>query len=243
MKFINDDDFKKHVFDYAKRYVDSSKQKDLKEFNKNNVDPIKMLFDRTMTNNEGWIEIIEREILRQTDKTRTNLIGYFHQNIFKYIDNCEVPEKGFDIIYNDGKKKYYVEMKNKHNTMNSSSSESTYKRMLKKINEDENAICFLVEVIASKSQNITWIKEGYAGDERIRRVSVDQFYKIVTGEDDAFSQILDALEENLLALGGKAELKAEGLVNGIMNDLNELNDSEYEALRELAFKTYLSKKQ
>ena len=44
--------------------------------------------------------------------------------MFKYIRNCEVPREGFDVIFtqNDGKK-VYVEMKNKHNTMNSSSSQ------------------------------------------------------------------------------------------------------------------------
>ena len=45
------------------------------------------------------------------------LIEYFHQNIFKYINpKWKVPKKGFDLI--NEKDKIFVEMKNKHNTMN-----------------------------------------------------------------------------------------------------------------------------
>jgi len=42
----------------------------------------------------------------------------------------------------------YVEMKNKHNTMNSSSSQKIYMRMQNKILENPKAVCMLVEVIA-----------------------------------------------------------------------------------------------
>ena len=67
---------------------------------------------------------IKDELVRQRDKTNSNAIGYFHQNMFKYIRNCEVLREEFDVIFtqSDGNK-IYVEMKNKHNTMNSSSSQ------------------------------------------------------------------------------------------------------------------------
>ena len=62
-----------------------------------------------------------------------NDIRYFHQRIFQYIKNCHVPsngeEGGWDIIYENADgipipdagnvHTVYVEMKNKHNTMNS----------------------------------------------------------------------------------------------------------------------------
>ncbi len=56
------------------------------------------------------------------DKSNTNHIGYFHQNIFHYFGHgWTVPIKGYDIINTE--QRIYVEMKNKHNTMNSSSSQ------------------------------------------------------------------------------------------------------------------------
>ena len=119
-------------------------------------------------------EIITLEIHRQRDKSNNNSIGYFHQNIFKYIEKCEVPENGWDIIFN---KKYYIEMKNKHNTMNSSSSAKTYMRMQNQLLSSEKSICALVEVISTKSQNIPWVVTidniKQLPNERLRKISID----------------------------------------------------------------------
>lgn len=111
----------------------------MKKFNKNTIDPIKLIFDKTIYN-ATWEEIIKNEIFRQRDKSNNNDIGYFHQSIFQYIDRCHVPnngeEGGWDIIFEDengieildaGKvKTVYVEMKNKHNTMNYASASNTF---------------------------------------------------------------------------------------------------------------------
>gem|GEM_PF-3460230 len=47
-------------------------------------------------------------------------------------------------------------MKNKHNTMNSSSSQKTYMRMQSTLLLEPEANCLLVEVIAKNSQELTW---------------------------------------------------------------------------------------
>ena len=83
----------------------------------------------------------------------------------------------------------YVEMKNKHNTMNSASSAKTYIKMQGQILEDDDCACLLVEAIAKKSQNIKWTTkvDGKNVQHRlIRRVSMDQFYKLITGDGQAF---------------------------------------------------------
>ena len=76
--------------------------------------------------------------------------------------------------------------------MNSSASAKTYMKMQGQLLSDSDCACFLVEVIAKKSQNIPWIVslDGIQQKHKfIRRVSIDEFYKIVTGEDDAFYQM------------------------------------------------------
>ena len=83
----------------------------------------------------------------------------------------------------------YVEMKNKHNTMNSSAAGKTFIKMQSQILADDDCACFLVEVIAKQSQNIAWavtVDSLQNKHRRIRRVSIDKFYSIVTGQDDAF---------------------------------------------------------
>lgn len=186
-------------------------------------------------------EVIKDELVRQRDKTNSNAIGYFHQNMFKYIRNCEVSREGFDVIFtqNDGKK-VYVEMKNKHNTMNSSSSQKTYMRMQNKISNDPDAICFLVEAIARNSQNIVW-KVSIDGErlenDRIRRVSIDKFYDIVTGEKDAFFKIYMVLPKLIdEIINENKELQVGS--DTVIDELREKNPDLLKALYILAFKEY-----
>lgn len=76
--------------------------------------------------------------------------------------------------------------------MNSSSSSNTYMKMQNQLLNDDDCACFLVEAIAKKSQDINWvatIKGQRLSHNRIRRVSIDKFYEIVTGQSDAFYKI------------------------------------------------------
>ena len=129
--FIKQEDFENHVAQTIKTYNATLKSIDLAKFNSNIIDPIKLTFDKALFK-KSIEDIIDLEIHRQRDKSNTNAIGYFHQYMFKYIANCKVPQHGFDVIFTqtDGTK-IYVEMKNKHNTMNSSSSQKNIYRYAK----------------------------------------------------------------------------------------------------------------
>jgi hypothetical protein len=187
LSFIDDSDLYHHVKETIKQYRFSI---DLKAFNKNLIDPIKLTFDAKIYG-QSIEEIVEAEIIRQLDKSNSNVIGYFQQNFFKYIyhkdtkqSKWSVPQKGFDIV--NSADKIFVEMKNKHNTMNSSSSQKTYMRMQHQLLQDSESKCYLVEVIAKNSQNIVWqvsLDGTSTSHENIRRVSIDKFYEIVTGEN------------------------------------------------------------
>lgn len=207
LSFISEEDFKNHVRATIMKYGEKLESYDLKRFNSNLIDPIKLIFDKSVYRT-GWDEIVNNEIFRQRDKSNNNDIGYFHQNIFYYFRGCEVPQTGWDVIYRniDGIQMpegdivhtLYVEMKNKHNTMNSASSAKTYIKMQGQILEDDDCACFLVEAIAKKSQNIKWTTkvDGKNVQHRlIRRVSMDQFYAMITGEDDAFYKMCMVLPE------------------------------------------------
>ncbi|MFB5606325.1 MAG: Eco47II family restriction endonuclease, partial [Nitrosarchaeum sp.] len=205
LQFISEDDFTNHVRLTIQKYGLRQESYDIERFNSNIVDPIKLVFDKTVYGST-WDETIKNEIIRQRDKSNNNEIGYFHQNFFKYINGCQVPDFGWDVIYKNpnginlpnGETVHtiYIEMKNKHNTMNSSSSAKTYMRMQGKLLEERDCACFLVEAIAKHSQNEEWIVsiDGHRQTHPlIRRVSMDRFYEIVTGIPDAFYQICIAL--------------------------------------------------
>ena len=211
LKFISEEDFTEHVRSTIEKYGEKLESFDVKRFNKNIIDPIKLIFDKTVYRST-WDEIVSNEIFRQRDKANNNDIGYFHQRIFQYISNCHVPENGkeggWDVIYKndsgvtlpdgDVVHNVYVEMKNKHNTMNSASAGKTYIKMQNQLLKDDDCACFLVEAIAQRSQNIKWettVDKKKVSHRRIRRVSLDQFYALVTGEEDAFYQMCMVLPE------------------------------------------------
>ena len=209
ISFITYDDFKSHVRNTIAHYGEKLKPYNVEKFNANIIDPIKMIFDKAVYG-EDWKTIISNEIFRQRDKSNTNEIGYFHQRLFAYINHCHVPlngqEGGWDVIFDvpDGYKldddsivhKVYVEMKNKHNTMNSSAASKTYIKMQQQLLWNDDCACFLVEAIARRSQNIVWetvVDKQRISHRRIRRVSIDKFYEIVTGQPNAFFDICMAL--------------------------------------------------
>ncbi len=97
--FISDADIYNHVKSTVLQYRRSI---DIKDFNKNIIDPIKMTFDAKIYG-QTMRQAIESECFRQIDKTNNNRIGYFHQHMFKYAGRgwC-VPENGafggFDVV-------------------------------------------------------------------------------------------------------------------------------------------------
>jgi len=207
--FITEEEFDAHVAGTIRSYADSLTSFDIQKFNSNLVDPIKLIFDKSVYG-LSWDEIIKSEIFRQRDKSNNNSIGFFHQKIFYYLDDCDVPQQGWDVIFRtDGDvdlgegihaSTAYVEIKNKHNTMNSASAAKTYIRMQDQLLNDDDCVCLLVEAIARHSQNITWsisIDGQKKGHNRIRRVSIDKFYELVTGDPDAFYKICSALPESI----------------------------------------------
>jgi len=207
LDFISEQDFKNHVRSTVAHYGEKLAAYDLKRFNSNMIDPIKLIFDKAVYQYR-WDEIVKNEIFRQRDKSNNNDIGYFHQRIFQYMDGCTVPKTGWDVIVTKEHgievpecgtvKTIFVEMKNKHNTMNSSASSKTYIKMQGQLLSDDDCACFLVEAIAKKSQNMTWapsVDGAKQKHRRIRRVSMDAFYEIVTGQADAFYKMCMVLPQ------------------------------------------------
>ena len=237
ISFISEEDFQKNIKDTVLNYFGAMNSVDLNSFNSNIIDPIKLIFDMKVYGKTPE-SLIDDEINRQIDKTNSNSIGYFNQYMFKYIQNCEVPTAGFDVIYTNPHtgKKIYVEMKNKHNTMNSDSSNNVFNKMINKLNDDPDGVCYLVEVIATRSQNIVWSKNGNT-DERIRRVSIDQFYYEVTGVEDAFKQLCDKLPEELDIVIRSLSTETNG-ENTVLNQLSEYNPDIIKSMFLLAFNSY-----
>jgi hypothetical protein len=124
--------------------------------------------------------------------------------------------------------------------MNSSSSAKTYMRFQNTLIQDSQAVCMLVEVIAKQSQNIPWIitLDGVKqmSNERIRRVSIDKFYQIVTGEKDAFKDLCEVLPRVIEDVVN--DLKKQNRKNTVFEELALISKDNLKSIYLLAFKRY-----
>lgn len=232
--FISDIDIYTHVRHTIESY---RREITLKDFNESIVDPIKLTFDSKVYG-KSIEQSIADECFRQIDKSNGNKIGYFHQNIFKYAGNgWTVPDEGFDVENHE--LHIYVEMKNKHNTMNSASSQKTYMKMQSQLLDDDEATCYLVEAISKKSKDETWkisIDKRTCSHRRIRRMSMDKFYELVYGDSTAFYKLCTALPmiiDDVISDDGTLTL-----TNTVYDELATANPNILQALYLLAFSTY-----
>ncbi|MFA4994904.1 MAG: Eco47II family restriction endonuclease [Bdellovibrionales bacterium] len=232
--FISDEAIFTHV---KKTVLEYRFDVDLAKFNNNLVDPIKLTFDSKIYK-KSIEAVIEDEILRQIDKSNNNSIGYFHQNIFTHIGRgWTVPAAGYDIINKDSH--IYVEMKNKHNTMNSSSSQKTYMRMQHTLLKDKKATCLLVEVIATNSQDIVWkttLDGRRMSNAKIRRVSIDKFYKIATGDSIAFKKLCEKLPQIIEDVVDDTDFSIG--TNTVVKELKKIDRNLMKSIYLLSFEKY-----
>ena len=123
--------------------------------------------------------------------------------------------------------------------MNSSSSQKTYMNMQNKILKEPNAKCFLVEVIAKNSQNIFWsvsLNGQSISDDRIRRVSIDKFYEIVTGEKEAFKNLCEQLP--IVIDDVIHSIEDEIMQNSVFEELQKISPNILKSLYLLSFSRY-----
>lgn len=130
---------------------------------------------------------------------------------------------GFDIKAIDNS--LFADIKNKHNTMNSSSAEALFQKLSRYADNYKKAKCYWVQVLAKKSFCELWkgdINGKEYGHSRVYKISGDQFYALISGTDNALFQLykslpivvkdyLDSIEKNELVKENSAldEIKTQ----------------------------------
>jgi hypothetical protein len=225
LPYVSDEllhEYTKDVLDKVlSAYVDSEEK-----IHSNVVDPFSALFDamRQGISFEDWLM---QERSRQVQKTLQNAVGDFHQNILGSVKGWQNPGRGggYDIINRE--KRILGEIKNKWNTLNSSSAESTYKKLARYIDNDFFGYTGYVVFIVPKQTedyDVPWSPNQVIMPRRsdIRRIDGESFYKMVTGLDDALEMLFDVLPSVI-----EKELHAE-----------PLSADERAVLKELFIRTY-----
>lgn len=239
LKYITDDHLisciRELYTSYQKAKSNISKQK----FYKNKIDTIKLTFDAEF---KGLDEetLIKTEINRQIDKSINNSIGTFHEHILGGIKGFTLGKlSGFDIKANDDT--LFADIKNKHNTMNSSSAESLFQKLATYANTYKSAKCYWVQILAKESFEEKWMGEINGKEyshSRVYKISGDRFYKLLTGRENAFLelyQILPIAISDFLNQQGKDETK----INSAFDDILESSSiSNRSVLDEITFENF-----
>jgi Eco47II restriction endonuclease len=247
--FITDDHLLQGIANLHKAYLKAKSNVDKKKFYANKVDTIKLTFDAKF-NDINEESLIQAEVLRQIDKSINNSIGTFHEHILGGIKGFEVGKlSGFDIKANDDT--LFADIKNKHNTMNSSSAESLFQKLARYADDYKKAKCYWVQILAKNSFNELW-KGEINGKEyshsRIYKISGDQFYALLSGQEDALFQLykilpnaisdyLESIEKRRSKTGNSAldEIKAEIVWSqrSILDQITYENYNYYQGFKDL----------
>jgi hypothetical protein len=227
--FISDEYFLECIGHLYASYLKAKEKVSKKQFYNNKIDTIKLTFDAKF-NKLDEESIIEAEILRQIDKSINNSIGTFHEQILGGIEGYEMGKlSGFDIKATDDT--LFADIKNKHNTMNSSAAEALFQKLARYADGYKKAQCYWVQILAKSSFNEHW-KGDINGKEyshsRVFKISGDQFYALLTGKPTAFFDLYKALPTAIADFMDKLEKK----------DI----ESENSALAEIAKATKTSKR-
>lgn len=237
--FVSDEHFLKCIQNLHQSYIRAKTKISKKKFYKNKIDTIKLTFDSRF-NNLSQEELIKSEISRQIDKSVNNAIGAFHEQVLGGIDGFEVGNlSGFDIKAHDNT--LFADIKNKHNTMNSSSAESLFQKLARYADDYKHSKCYWVQILSNKSFNEKWfgiINGKEYSHSRVYKISGDQFYALLTGDKNAFFDLYKALP---MAVGDF--LKTIDVKNveksTILSEITESAiNSERSILDEITFENY-----
>jgi len=193
-----------------------------KNFEENVIDPFSELFDRLFFNMKERNIWKNAEKNRQAQKTLTNHIGRFHQNLLVSLDGCKEPEKGgVDFICE--KKKILAELKNKHNTVNSKSKAGAFDGLTKALLSKNDFKGYFVVITPKNNKNYEKIlittknhkKSEYRKPNiNILTINAESFYEKITGQKNILKSIFLRIPDITISI----DPKLSSLANKIQED-------------------------
>lgn len=238
--FISDEHLLKCISELHQSYLKAKSKLSKKSLYANKVDTFKLTFDSKF-NDISEANLVETEVLRQIDKSINNSIGTFHEQILGGIEGYEVGKlSGFDIKAADNT--LFADIKNKHNTMNSSSAEALFQKLARYADSYKKANCYWVQILAKGSFNEHW-KGEINGKEyshsRVFKISGDQFYAMLTGRDDALFQLYTMLPMAISDYLSSAENTNTNSKNSALAEIiTETEESKRSILDQITFENY-----
>lgn len=239
LSFISDEHLISCIENLHKSYLKAKANISKKKFYKNKIDTIKLTFDAKF-NDLDEETLIKTEINRQIDKSTNNSIGTFHEEILGGITGFEIGNlSGFDIKAIDNT--LFADIKNKHNTMNSSSAESLFQKLAKYADTYKQAKCYWVQVLAKNSFNEKWFGEINGKEyshSRVYKISGDQFYKLLSGKENALFELYQVLPQAISDYLKKQESEKTQNNSALEEISVSSKESNRSILNEITFENY-----
>lgn len=240
VNFISDKHLIECIATLHNSYLKAKNNVTKKQFYSNKVDSIKLSFDSAF-NEIDEESLIQAEILRQIDKSINNSIGTFHEQVLSGIQGFEGGYLcGFDIKATD--ETVFADIKNKHNTMNSSSAEALFQKLARYANDYKKAKCYWVQILAKGSFTDLWrgdINGKEYSHSRVFKISGDQFYALLSGQQDAFLQLYKALPNAIKDYLGAMEPAENVAENSAIEEIKEeIGESQRSILDQITFENY-----
>jgi hypothetical protein len=194
VRFISDQHLMQCIGNLYEAYLKAKANITKENFYANKVDTFKLTFDAKF-NKIVESALIQAEVLRQIDKSINNSIGSFHEQILGGVKGYLAGSlSGYDIKAKDNS--LFPDIKNKHNTMNSSSAEALFQKLARYADDHKKAKCYWVQILAKASFCELWrgnINGKEYSHSRVYKISGDKFYALITGQDDALFQLYSCL--------------------------------------------------
>jgi len=239
LSFISDEHLLSCIENLHKSYLKAKANVSKKKFYKNKIDTIKLTFDAKF-NNLDEEALIKTEINRQIDKSINNSIGTFHEEILDGIEGFEMGNlSGFDIKATDNT--LFADIKNKHNTMNSSSAESLFQKLANYADTYKKSKCYWVQVLAKNSFNEKWYGEINGKEyshSRVYKISGDQFYKLLSGKENALFELYQVLPQAISDYLNKQENEKNQSNSALEEITVSSKKSKRSILDEITFENY-----
>lgn len=240
VNFISDTHFLACISTLHKSYLKAKSDITKRNFYANKVDTVKLTFDAKF-NGVDEEQLIKAEILRQIDKSVNNSIGTFHEQILGGIEGFEIGKfSGFDIKAKDNT--LFADIKNKHNTMNSSAAESLFQKLARYADSYKQAKCYWVQILANGSFNEHWagiINRKEYSHSRVYKISGDQFYALITKQDDAFFQLYKALPIAIADYLNSIDESESLFTNSALDEIKEETEASGRSiLNQITFENY-----
>lgn len=240
LNFISDEHFLNCIGNLHNSYLKAKNNITKKNFYSNKVDTIKLTFDSKF-NDIDEEKLIQAEILRQIDKSINNSIGTFHEQILGGIKGFEAGNlSGYDIKATDNT--LFADIKNKHNTMNSSAAEALFQKLKRYADDYKQAKCYWVQILAKGSFCELWsgdINGKEYSHSRVYKISGDQFYALLSGKQDAMFQLYKALPIAIKDYLKSVEESEEIAENSALEEIkSKTKTSKRTVLNQITFENY-----